>query len=110
MVIACLPTRRWSCLICCSSSRTRLMGTTSSPAATAAVPPRSTRRIQLRKTAGATSNSRDSSARVFSPELIRPTVSRLNSTENTRRPSAFLGKSPIENHLPEPHSRTPKSV
>jgi len=99
MVIACLPTRRWSCLTCCSSSRTREAGTTSSPAATAVVPPRSTSLIQLRRTAGATSSSRDISAIVFSPELIRPTVSRLNSAENTRRPSERRGNSPIS-HQP----------
>ena len=34
-------------------------------------------------TAGATSNSRENSARVFCPERIWPTNCRLNSTENT---------------------------
>jgi hypothetical protein len=63
-------------------------GTTSSPAATAVVPPRSTSCIQLRKSAGWISSSRVSSASVFSPDRIWPTTWRLNSTENIRPPSA----------------------
>jgi hypothetical protein len=108
MVIACLPTRRCSCLTCCPSSRTREADTTSSPAATAVFPPRSTSLIPLRRTAAWTSSSRDNSAIVFSPELIRPTVSSLNSAENTRRPSEHRGNSPISHQPFRSHHRLQK--
>jgi hypothetical protein len=65
-------------------------------------PPRSTRRIQFRTTLGEMPSSRESSARVFSPDVIRATVSRLNATEKTRRPSAFRGNSTMTANLSEP--------
>lgn len=80
----------------------RLAGTTSSPAATGAVPPRSTRRIQFRRTLGEMPSFRESSAKVFSPDVTRPAVSRLNATEKTRRPSAFRGNSTMTTSLSEP--------
>ena len=48
-----------------------------------------------RITLGEISNSRLSSASVFSPLTIRWTVVRLNSVLKTRRPSAFHGCSPM---------------
>jgi len=105
MVMACLPTRRCRSLICFSSSRTRLIGTTSSPAPTAAVLPPSESLIQRRITVGWMSSSRDTAASVVSPDCTRATVDRLNSAVNTRRPSAFLSKSPISDRLSLAYSR-----
>src|SRR5206468_4986607 len=52
--------------------------------------------------------SRDNSAIVFSPELIRPTVSHLNSAETPRRPSERRGNSPISHQPLQNHHRLPK--
>jgi len=110
MVMACLPTRRCSSLTCFSSLRTRLAGTTSSPACTAVVPPRSVSLIQRRITVGWMSSSREMAATVVSPLSTRATVLRLNSAVNTRRPSAFLAKSPISNRLSLPYSRAERCL
>src|SRR5882762_8406543 len=110
MVIACLPTRRCRSRTCFSSSRILLIGTTSSPACIAAVLPRSSSFIQRRMMAGWMSSSRAIVARVVSPLRIPSTVVRLNSAVNTRRPSAFLAKSPMLYHLSWPYSRAERCL
>jgi hypothetical protein len=102
MVTACFPMMRWSSLTCFSNSRTRLDGTTSSSASTAAALPCSLSLIHFRMRAGATLNSRESAAAVVSPDRIRSTICRLNSVVKIRRPSDFLSNSAISTHLSGP--------
>src|SRR5215831_13105909 len=104
IVTACFPMMRWRSLICFSSSRTRLTGTTSSPASTAAALPLSLSLIHRRIRAGATLSSRESAATVVSPDRILSTACRLNSVVKILRPSDFLSKSPISTHLACPLS------
>ena len=64
---------------------------------------------QVRRMLGEIPSPRESSAKVFSPETIRPNVSLLKSTVNTRRPSAFRANSAISSCLPGSNSG-PQSV